>query len=60
MGDYVTGTGYRITPVLACCRRGWTWTAGLRPSADEVEAVFELPMSVLLDPDGAAAATRGM
>ncbi|MBN8907945.1 MAG: CoA pyrophosphatase, partial [Rhodospirillales bacterium] len=47
MADYVTGTGYRITPVIG------TLPAGLpyRPSPDEVEAVFELPVSVLLDPD---------
>ena len=47
MTGIVTGTGYRITPVLACCRR-----AGLSAlSAHEVEAIFELPMSVVLDPD---------
>ena len=47
LADYVTGTGYRITPVIG------TLPAGLpyRPSPDEVEAVFELPVSVLLDPD---------
>jgi 8-oxo-dGTP pyrophosphatase MutT (NUDIX family) len=47
MDDYVTGTGYRITPVLGLIPPGLTF----RPSPDEVEAVFEFPFSVLLDPD---------
>ncbi len=46
MADYVTGTGYRITPVLGLLPPG----LGFRPSPDEVEAVFELPIGVLLDP----------
>lgn len=46
MGDYVTGTGYRITPVLGLIPPG----LGLRPAPDEVDAVFELPIDVLLDP----------
>jgi len=44
--DYVTGTGYRITPVLGLLPPGLELT----PSPHEVEAVFELPMAVLLDP----------
>ena len=44
--DYVTGTGYRITPVLGLVPPGLDFT----PSPHEVEAVFELPMAVLLDP----------
>jgi 8-oxo-dGTP pyrophosphatase MutT (NUDIX family) len=47
MDDYVTGTGFIITPVI-----------GLLPpdplvvaSPHEVEAVFEFPFSVLLDPE---------
>ena len=47
MADYVTGTGYRITPVLGLLPPGLR----LRPAPDEVEAVFELPIDVLLDPD---------
>lgn len=47
MSDYVTGTGYRITPVLGLIPPG----LGYRPSPHEVEAVFELPIGVLLDPD---------
>lgn len=47
MADYVTGTGYRITPVLGLLLPGLSY----RPSPDEVEAVFELPIHVLLDPN---------
>jgi len=47
MGDYVTGTGYRITPVLGLLPPN----LALRPSPQEVEAVFELPIDVLLDPE---------
>ena len=49
--DYVTGTGYRITPVLALLPAGMALDAlGLRISPHEVEEVFELPLSTLLDP----------
>ncbi len=44
--DVVTGTGYRITPVLALLSPGFAIT----PSPDEVAAVFQLPLAVLLDP----------
>src|ERR1700722_6513974 len=47
MNDYVTGTGYRITPVIGLLPPGLHFV----PSPDEVEAVFEFPFSVLLDPD---------
>ena len=51
LGDYVTGTGYVITPVLGLLPEGVDLAdLGLTPSADEVEAVFALPLSVLLDP----------
>jgi 8-oxo-dGTP pyrophosphatase MutT (NUDIX family) len=45
--DHVTGTGYRITPVLAVVPPGLIY----RLSPEEVEAIFELPMRVVLDPD---------
>ena len=45
--DYVTGTGYRITPVIGLVPPGLAY----RPAPDEVEAVFELPIGVLLDPE---------
>jgi len=46
LSDTITGTGYRITPVLGLVPPG----LALRPSPEEVEAVFELPIAVLLDP----------
>jgi 8-oxo-dGTP pyrophosphatase MutT (NUDIX family) len=51
LDTYVTGTGYRITPVVGLLPPG-VGLAGLRlsPSEHEVEQVFELPLSVLLDP----------
>jgi 8-oxo-dGTP pyrophosphatase MutT (NUDIX family) len=51
LGDYVTGTGYSITPVLGLLPEGRELDAlHLRPSPFEVQAVFTLPLSVLLDP----------
>jgi 8-oxo-dGTP pyrophosphatase MutT (NUDIX family) len=50
LGDYVTGTGYSVTPVLGllpACRN--LDELGLRPSPQEVETMFILPMAVLLD-----------
>jgi 8-oxo-dGTP pyrophosphatase MutT (NUDIX family) len=47
MTDHVTGTGYRITPVLAVLPPALTY----RLSPHEVESIFELPMHVVLDPD---------
>lgn len=45
--DHVTGTGYRITPVLAVLPPALTYQL----SPQEVEAIFELPMRVVMDPD---------
>ena len=45
--DHVTGTGYRITPVLATVPPAATY----RLSPHEVEAIFGLPMRVVMDPD---------
>jgi 8-oxo-dGTP pyrophosphatase MutT (NUDIX family) len=47
MDDYITGTGYIITPVIGLLPSGLTF----HPSPDEVESVFEFPFSVLLDPE---------
>lgn len=47
LSDHVTGTGYRITPVLATLRPALTYQL----SPHEVDAIFELPMRVVLDPD---------
>ncbi|CAH2600088.1 CoA pyrophosphatase [Rhodovastum atsumiense] len=52
LGEYVTGTGYAITPVLGLLPVGQGLESlALLPSPAEVDAVFELPMTVLLDPD---------
>jgi len=45
--DHVTGTGYRITPVLSVLPPDLIY----RLSAHEVESIFELPMRVVMDPD---------
>ncbi len=51
LGDYVTGTGYRVTPVLGLLPEGRDVDAlDLVPSPHEVEAVFVLPLTVVLDP----------
>ncbi len=51
LGDYVTGTGYRITPVVGLLHAGIDLDGlDLALSPDEVEAVFSLRLSVLLDP----------
>ncbi len=51
LADYVTGTGFRITPVVGLLPEGVALDAlRLVPSAHEVDYVFELPLSVLLDP----------
>jgi 8-oxo-dGTP pyrophosphatase MutT (NUDIX family) len=47
MRNYVTGTGYRITPVLGLVPPAQVFQL----SPHEVDAVFELPMHVVLDPD---------
>jgi 8-oxo-dGTP pyrophosphatase MutT (NUDIX family) len=45
--DHLTGTGYRITPVLAVLPPALRFEM----SPHEVESIFELPISVLLDPE---------
>jgi 8-oxo-dGTP pyrophosphatase MutT (NUDIX family) len=45
--DHITGTGYRITPVLSVIPPALTYEL----SPHEVESIFELPMRVVLDPD---------
>lgn len=46
MPDYISGTGFRIRPVLSVVRRGFE----LRPSPVEVEEIFEVPLSFLMEP----------
>ena len=45
--DQATGTGFLITPVLGLVER----LPPLRASPHEVDAIFRLPLSVLLDPE---------
>ncbi|MBV8458512.1 MAG: CoA pyrophosphatase, partial [Acetobacteraceae bacterium] len=47
LGDFLTGTGFRITPVLGLIPPDLP----LRPDPHEVDAVFEFPIETLLDPD---------
>jgi len=46
LDDYVTRTGFKVTPVVAMVDPPF----GLNPDTDEVETVFEVPLSFLLDP----------
>lgn len=43
--DYISGTGFRIKPVLSVVKPGFTLT--LNPT--EVDEVFEVPLSFLMD-----------
>ena len=47
LGEYVTGTGYAITPVLGFIAPGLTFC----PNPREVDAVFEFSLETLPDPD---------
>ena len=47
MADYVTGTGYRITPIVGIIPHGLIY----RPEPAEVEAVFEFPIATVIDPE---------
>lgn len=46
MPDYVSGSGYRIAPVLSVVRPGFLLTI----NQDEVDDAFEVPLSFLMDP----------
>ncbi|MCO5059104.1 MAG: CoA pyrophosphatase [Rhizobiaceae bacterium] len=46
MPDYVTGSGYRIAPVLGVVSPGFDLTI----NPDEVDAAFEVPLRFLMDP----------
>lgn len=45
--DYVTGSGFRIRPVLGIVDPGFSLVLNL----DEVEDAFEVPLSFVMDPD---------
>lgn len=44
--QYLAATGFRITPVLSVVKRGFT----LKLNPHEVDEVFEVPLSFLMDP----------
>ena len=44
--DYITGTGFIVTPVVALVRPGFL----LQPDPFEVAEVFEVPLEYLMDP----------
>lgn len=46
MPDYLTGSAYRITPVVGLVRPG----AELKPNPHEVAELFEVPLAFLMDP----------
>jgi 8-oxo-dGTP pyrophosphatase MutT (NUDIX family) len=46
LDTYLTGTSYRIVPVVGLLRHGFTVT----PHAGEVADVFEVPLSFLMNP----------
>jgi 8-oxo-dGTP pyrophosphatase MutT (NUDIX family) len=54
MPDYVSGSGYRIAPVLAVVRQGFDLTI----NHDEVDAAFEVPLAFLMDPRNHAQQSR--
>jgi 8-oxo-dGTP pyrophosphatase MutT (NUDIX family) len=47
MPDYVSGSGYRIAPVLSVVRPGFLLTI----NKDEVDDAFEVPLRFLMDPE---------
>ncbi len=58
LGDYTTGTFYRITPVIGLLTPGVALDGLGLCTSDEVDAVFELPLAVLLDPEAPQQRTR--
>lgn len=54
MPDYVSGSGYRIAPVLSIVRPGFQ----LSINEHEVDAAFEVPLRFLMDPANHAQNSR--
>jgi len=46
MPEYITGTGFRVTPVVGLLEPGFN----LRPDPNEVADVFEVPLEFLMNP----------
>ena len=56
LSDHVVMTGFRITPIVALLRPGYT----LRIDPAEVAEVFALPLATLLDPRSYRLTTRNL
>lgn len=54
LDPYLSGTGFRILPVVAIIKNGFTLT----PDPSEVDMVFDVPLSFLMDPSNHARHTR--
>jgi 8-oxo-dGTP pyrophosphatase MutT (NUDIX family) len=54
LAPYLTGTGYRITPILGRVRPGYA----LAPNPAEVASVFEVPLEFLMTPGNYRKASR--
>lgn len=54
MPDYRSGSGFRIAPIIGIVQPGFT----LDINPDEVDAVFETPLSFLMDPRNHAKDSR--
>ncbi len=54
MPDYISGSGYRIAPIIGVVRPGFV----LDVNEEEVDAVFEVPLSFLMDPRNQAQGSR--
>lgn len=54
MPDYLSGSGYRIIPVLGVVRPGFSLTI----NHQEVDAAFEVPLRFLMDPANHERASR--
>ena len=52
--QYFAATGFRITPVLSVVQRGFE----LKLNPDEVDDVFEVPLSFLMDPSNHQTGSR--
>lgn len=59
LGDHLTGTNYRVTPIIGLLPDGLTLPElGLTAAPQEVDTIFTLPLSVLLDPEAPRRHTR--
>jgi 8-oxo-dGTP pyrophosphatase MutT (NUDIX family) len=54
LDPYLSGTGFRILPVVAVIKSGFTLT----PDPSEVEAIFDVPLAFLMNPSNHARHTR--